>query len=130
MLLDFFYALRDAGLPVSLKEHLTLLQALQQRLAFASVDEFYHLARTVLIKDEKYFDRFDQVFARYAHGIETSLDNLETAIPEDWLRKQVEKYLSEEEKQQLQAMGWDKLMDTLRQRLEEQRNVTRVATSG
>ncbi len=121
MLLDFFYALRDAGLPVSLKEHLTLLQALQQRLAFASVDEFYHLARTVLIKDEKYFDRFDQVFARYAHGIETSLDNLETAIPEDWLRKQVEKYLSEEEKQQLQAMGWDKLMDTLRQRLEEQK---------
>lgn len=121
MLLDFFYALREAGLPVSLKEHLTLLQALQHRLAFANVDAFYHLARTVLIKDEKYFDRFDQVFARYAHGIETSLEDLETAIPEDWLRKQVEKYLSDEEKQQLQAMGWDKLMSTLRERLAEQK---------
>ncbi|WP_147694177.1 vWA domain-containing protein [Vogesella mureinivorans] len=121
MLLDFFYALRAAGLPVSLKEHLTLLEALQQKLAFASVDAFYHLARTVLVKDEKYYDRFDRVFAQYAHGIETSLDDLHTAIPEDWLRKQVEKYLSEEEKQQLQAMGWDKLMDTLRQRLEEQK---------
>ena len=121
MLLDFFYALRAAGLPVSLKEHLTLLEALQQKLAFASVDAFYHLARTVLVKDEKYYDRFDRVFAQYAHGIETSLDDLHTAIPEDWLRKQVEKYLSEEEKQQLQALGWDKLMDTLRQRLEEQK---------
>ncbi len=121
MLLDFFYALRAAGLPVSLKEHLTLLEALQQKLAFASVDAFYHLARTVLVKDEKYYDRFDRVFAQYAHGIETSLDDLQTAIPEDWLRKQVEKYLSEEEKQQLQALGWDKLMDTLRQRLEEQK---------
>ncbi len=119
MLLDFFYALREAGLPVSLKEHLTLLEALQQRLAFASVDAFYHLARTVLVKDEKYYDRFDRVFAQYAHGIETSLEDLQTAIPEDWLRK--EKYLSEEEKQQLQTMGWDKLMDTLRQRLEEQK---------
>ncbi len=121
MLLDFFYALRAAGLPVSLKEHLTLLEALQQKLAFASVDAFYHLARTVLVKDEKYYDRFDRVFAQYAHGIETSLDDLHTAIPEDWLRKQIEKYLSEEEKQQLQALGWDKLMDTLRQRLEEQK---------
>lgn len=121
MLLDFFYALREAGLPVSLKEHLTLLEALQHRLAFASVDAFYHLSRTVLVKDEKYYDRFDRVFAKYAHGIETSLDDLQTAIPEDWLRKQVEKYLSEEEKHLLQAMGWDKLMDTLRQRLEEQK---------
>ncbi|MDC7716698.1 VWA domain-containing protein [Vogesella sp. DC21W] len=120
MLLDFFYALREAGLPVSLKEHLTLLEALQQKLAFASVEAFYHLSRTILVKDEKYYDRFDRVFAQYAHGIETSLDDLQTAIPEDWLRKQVEKYLSEEEKQQLQAMGWDKLMDTLRQRLQEQ----------
>ncbi|MFC3532260.1 VWA domain-containing protein [Vogesella facilis] len=120
MLLDFFLALRDAGLPVSLKEHLTLLQALRQQLAFGSVDAFYQLARTVLIKDEKYFDRFDQVFAHYAHGIELALADLKTDIPEDWLRKQVEKYLNEEEKRQIEAMGWDKLMDTLRQRLAEQ----------
>lgn len=121
MLLDFFLALRAAGLPVSLKEHLTLLQALQQQLAFGSVEQFYQLARTVLIKDEKYFDRFDQVFASYATGLELALEDLQTSIPEDWLRKQIEKYLSEEEKQQIQAMGWDKLMETLRQRLEEQK---------
>lgn len=121
MLLEFFLALRAAGLPVSLKEHLTLLQALQQQLAFGSVEQFYQLSRTVLIKDEKYFDRFDQVFSRYAAGLELALEDLRTDIPEDWLRKQVEKYLSEEEKQQIAAMGWDKLMETLRQRLEEQK---------
>lgn len=121
MLIDFFTALRAAGLPVSLKELLTLLQALQQNVAFGSLDAFYFLARTTLIKDEKHYDRFDQVFGHHFHGKELRLDDLQTQIPEDWLRKQVEKYLSEEEKQQLQAMGWDKLMDTLRQRLEEQK---------
>lgn len=121
MLLEFFLALRAAGLPVSLKEHLTLLQALQQQLAFGSVEQFYQLSRTVLIKDEKYFDRFDQVFSRCAAGLELALEDLRTDIPEDWLRKQVEKYLSEEEKQQIDAMGWNKLMETLRQRLEEQK---------
>jgi uncharacterized protein with von Willebrand factor type A (vWA) domain len=120
MLIDFFYTLRNAGLPVSLKEFLTLLEALKQHVAFGSLDAFYFLARTTLIKDEKHYDRFDQAFSHYFHGTSMQLDDLQTAIPEDWLRKQVEKFLSAEEKQQLQAMGWDKLMDTLRQRLEEQ----------
>lgn len=121
MLIDFFTALRDAGLPVSLKEFLTLLEALKQQVAFGSLDAFYYLARTTLIKDEKHYDRFDQIFGHYFQGKELLLDDLQTEIPEDWLRKQVEKFLSEEEKQQLQALGWDKLMDTLRQRLEEQK---------
>lgn len=121
MLIDFFTALRDAGLPVSLKEFLTLLQALQQQVAFGSLDAFYYLARTTLIKDEKHYDRFDQVFGHYFQGKALVLDDLQTEIPEDWLRQQVEKFLSEEEKQQLQALGWDKLMETLRQRLEEQK---------
>lgn len=121
MLIDFFTALRDAGLPVSLKEFLTLLEALKQQVAFGSLDAFYYLARTTLIKDEKHYDRFDQVFGHYFQGKDLVLDDLQTEIPEDWLRKQVEKFLSEEEKQQLQALGWDKLMETLRQRLEEQK---------
>lgn len=121
MLIDFFYTLRNAGLPVSLKEFLTLLEALKQHVAFGSLDAFYFLARTTLIKDEKHYDRFDQAFSHYFRGTSLQLDDLQTAIPEDWLRKQVEKFLSPEEQQQLQAMGWDKLMDTLRQRLEEQK---------
>ncbi|KMJ54808.1 von Willebrand factor A [Vogesella sp. EB] len=121
MLLPFFNALRAAGLPVSLKEHLTLLEALSRQLAFGSVDEFYYLARTILIKDEKYYDRFDQVFGHCFNGLALELEDLQTAIPEDWLRKQVEKFLSDEEKRQLEALGWDKLMQTLRERLAEQK---------
>ncbi|WP_199101864.1 VWA domain-containing protein [Aquitalea sp. ASV11] len=121
MLIDFFYALRDARLPVSLKEFLTLLEALRQNVAFGSLDAFYYLSRATLIKDEKHYDRFDQVFGHYFEGKTLNLDDLQRDIPEDWLRKQVEKFLSPEEQQQLQAMGWDKLMETLRQRLEEQK---------
>ena len=106
MLIDFFYTLRTAGLPVSLKEFLTLLEALKQHVAFGSLEAFYFLARTTLIKDEKHYDRFDQVFGHYFEGKTLNLDDLQRDIPEDWLRKQVEKFLSEEEKQQLQAMGW------------------------
>ena len=121
MLIPFFLALRQAGLPVSLKEHLTLLEALSKQLAFGDVEAFYHLARTVLIKDEKHYDRFDQVFGHCFNGTALELDDLQTAIPEDWLRKQVEKFLSDEEKRQLESLGWDKLMETLRQRLAEQK---------
>ncbi|WP_022653347.1 vWA domain-containing protein [Aquaspirillum serpens] len=121
MLIDFFLALRQAAIPVSLKEFLLLLQALQARLAFASIDEFYYLSRTLLVKDEKWFDRFDQVFGQYVHGIESTLQDLKTAIPEDWLRKQVEKFLSEEEKKALEALGFDELMRRLQERLAEQK---------
>lgn len=121
MLIDFFLALRQAALPVSLKEFLLLLQAMQARLAFASIDEFYYLSRTVLVKDEKWFDRFDQVFGQYVHGIESTLQDLKTTLPEDWLRKQVEKFLSEEEKKALEALGFDELMRRLQERLAEQK---------
>ncbi|UGA38064.1 hypothetical protein JOS77_29870 [Chromobacterium haemolyticum] len=77
----FFYALRDTGLPVTLKEFLTLLEALQKRVAFGDVDAFYYLARTTLIKDEKHFDRFDQVFGKHFKGLSQTLDELKTGIP-------------------------------------------------
>ena len=120
MLLDFFYALREAGVPVSIKEWLVLMDALRRHLAFGRVDDFYTLAKLVLVKDERHFDRFDQVFARFAHGIESSLADDARELPEEWLRKQVEKFLSDEEKQALEALGWDKLMETLKERLAEQ----------
>ncbi|QNM98319.1 vWA domain-containing protein [Chitinimonas koreensis] len=121
MLLDFFYQLRAARLPVSIKEFLTLLEALDARVVAGSLDDFYVLARTVLVKDEKYFDRFDQVFGHYFKGAEHALEKIEAEIPEDWLTKLIEKQLSEEEKAQLKGMGWDKLMQTLKERLAEQK---------
>jgi len=121
MLLDFFYALRDAKLPVSTKEFLALLEALDQRLVSGSLDDFYVVSRTILIKDEKYFDRFDQVFGHYFRGVENLLEKIEADIPEDWLTKLIEKQLSDEEKAQLKGLGWEKLMQTLRERLAEQK---------
>ena len=121
MFIEFFLALRAAGVPVSLKEFLLLLQALQARLAFASLDDFYYLSRAALVKDEKWFDRFDRVFANHFNGASWDLENLQRDIPEDWLRKLVEKHLSEEDKAALEAMGFRQLMDTLKQRLAEQR---------
>lgn len=121
MLLDFFFALRDAKLPVSIKEFLSLLEALDRRVVSGSLDDFYIVSRALLVKDESYYDRFDQVFGRYFHGAETLLDKIEAEIPEDWLTKLIEKQLSEAEKAELKVMGWDKLMQTLKERLAEQK---------
>ncbi len=121
MLIDFFYQLKQARIPVSIKEFLTLLDALDKRVVFGNLDDFYYLARTCLIKDEKHFDRFDQVFGSYFKGMESVGNLLASAeIPDDWLRKEFERFLSEDDKRQLEAMGWDKLMETFRQRLQEQ----------
>ncbi|MBU1325166.1 MAG: VWA domain-containing protein [Alphaproteobacteria bacterium] len=123
MLLPFFTALRDAKVPVSLKEWLHLMDAMDRGVASGRVDDFYHLSRAVLVKDEKHYDRFDQVFARVFSGVESvGPDALAPAeIPGDWLKLLTEKYLSDEEKAQIQALGGlDALMDTLRKRLEEQ----------
>ena len=120
MLIDFFFSLRAAQVPVSLTEFLSLLEALRQRLAFGSLDDFYHLARAALVKDERHYDRFDRVFAAQFRGVADDLEDLQRAIPEDWLRKMIEKHLSEEEKKLIEAMGWDTLMETLKQRLAEQ----------
>ena len=125
MLVHFFFKLREYRLPVSLRELLDLINALKQGVIFADVDAFYHLARTIMVKDETHFDRFDKAFSDYFSGI-ADLDLLESLkqqhnLPEDWLRKEFEKHLSDEEKAQLKAMGGlDELMKTLKERLEEQ----------
>ena len=122
MLTDLFYRLRTVKIPVSVTEYLTLLRALEARLAAFSVDEFYYLARCTLVKDERYFDRFDQVFGDYIQGKQTLFEEILGEIPLDWLKKQKELNLTEEEKAKIEALGgWDKLMETLKQRLEEQK---------
>ena len=122
MLLHFFTALRDAKVPVTLREHLMLLDALERDLADKRVEEFYLLARAALVKDERHLDRFDRVFGTVFKGIETLGEATESmAIPEEWLRKLAEKYLTDAEKAELNALGWDKLFETLKQRLAEQK---------
>ena len=122
MLVDFFYKLRSARLPVSLTEYLSLLEAMRQHVASNSVDDFYFLSRAALVKDERHYDRFDQVFGVYFKGMEELFDEVVGEIPEEWLRKQAELMLTEEEKAQIEAMGgWEKLMETLKERLEEQK---------
>lgn len=126
MFLSFFYDLRRSGVPVSLHEYLSLMAAMRAGIAAYQVEDFYYLARTALVKDERHLDRFDRVFAANFKGLEgqgegTAEAPAPAAIPEEWLRKLAEKYLTEEEKAQIQALGgWDKLMETLAQRLAEQ----------
>jgi uncharacterized protein len=125
MLIDFFLGLKQAGLPVSVKEYLMLCEAMEKGVAHGSVDDFYYLSRACLVKDETNFDRFDRAFAAYFKGVESldaALAKLATqAIPEEWLRKLAEKILTDEEKAQIEALGgWDKIMETLKKRLEEQ----------
>jgi uncharacterized protein with von Willebrand factor type A (vWA) domain len=123
MLLHFFNALRQAKVPVTLREYLTLIEALKQDLASASVEDFYYLSRALLVKDERNLDKFDRVFGEVFKGLEgAAAEGVEPAdIPEEWLRKLAEKYLSDEEKAKIEALGWDKLWETLKQRMEEQK---------
>lgn len=122
MLINFFFTLREHRVPTTIRELLDLLQALEQGVVYASIDEFYLLSRAVLVKDEKHFDKFDRAFAKYFEGIDSIDPELLTkAIPEDWLRKEIEKNLSPEELAELQKTGsLEKLMEQLRERLEEQ----------
>ena len=122
MLITFFFMLRAGGVKVSITEFLTLLEVLKQRLAAYSVDEFYYLSRACLVKDEALYDRFDRVFGAHFKGIEQLFGEDAAEIPEDWLRKQLERNLSDAEKARIEALGgWEKLMETLRQRLAEQK---------
>jgi uncharacterized protein with von Willebrand factor type A (vWA) domain len=122
LLIDFFLMLRRAEIPVSVTEYLTLLDALSRRVAGYSVDDFYYLTRASLVKDERHFDRFDRVFGAHFRGMEELFDEIVGEIPEQWLRLAGMSNLSEEEKKQIEALGgWDKLMETLRERLAEQR---------
>ncbi len=121
MLVDFFYLLKSAGLPVTVTEFLTLLRAMQHHVAGFSIDEFYYLARASLVKDESHYDRFDKAFGAYFEGVETVFETLTGSVPSEWLERQAELFLSEEDKAKIKELGgWDKLMETLRQRLEEQ----------
>src|ERR1700704_6301807 len=121
MFLQFFTSLREAQVPVTLREYLTLMEAVDADLAEQTVENFYYLSRASLVKDERNLDKFDRVFGTVFKGLESLLDAMDKAdIPAEWLKKLAEKYLTEEEKKQIEAMGWDKLMETLRQRLEEQ----------
>lgn len=122
MLINFFYALKDTGIPVSIKELLVLLEALSRNLAFADVEEFYYLARVCLVKDEKYYDRFDRAFGAYFSELQSVDDVIKALIPEDWLRAEFLKQLSEEDKAKIQSLGsLEKLLEEFKKRLDEQK---------
>jgi uncharacterized protein with von Willebrand factor type A (vWA) domain len=123
MLIDFFDTVRKAKVPCSIREYLDLVGAVQAHVAFADLEEFYALSRLCLVKDEKHYDKFDKAFAAYFEGIDAMPASFEDAsIPADWMRKEVEKFLSEEDMAKIQSLGgFDELMDTLKKRLEEQK---------
>lgn len=121
MLAGFFVKLKEAKVPVSIKEYLALMEALKRGVISPSIEEFYYLARITLVKDEANFDKFDKVFGAFFHGIET-LVGVQMDMPLEWLLKQAELHLTPEEKAAIEAMGgWEKLMEALKQRLEEQK---------
>jgi uncharacterized protein with von Willebrand factor type A (vWA) domain len=122
VLVQFFFELRDAGVPVSITEFLMLLEALRARVAQVSAQDFYYLARACLVKDERHYDRFDRVFAQVFTGAEKLFAQLMAEVPAEWLRALGARLFSEEEKQRVEALGgWAKLLETLRERLREQR---------
>ncbi len=121
MFLHFLDQLRGAGIPASLKEHLLLLEALDREVIKRTPEEFYYLSRAVYVKDEGLLDRFDQVFAKVFRGVATTFGAETTELPEEWLRAVARKYLTPDEMAAIEALGsWDEIMDTLKQRLEEQ----------
>ena len=121
MLVNFFFELRQSGVPVTVTEFLTLLEALRERVAWVSAQDFYYLARLCLVKDERHYDRFDRVFAHVFAGAEKLFEQIVAQIPHEWLESLGARTLSEEEKRQIEALGgWEKLMETLRERLREQ----------
>ena len=121
MLLDFFFQLRDAKIPVSVREYLTLLEAMKAQFMTPSLDNFYHLSRLTLVKDERFFDRFDQVFGSYFKGLEKNMD-LFAQLPKDWLEKRFNREFTPEEMAAIEAMGGlDKLMERLKELLKEQK---------
>lgn len=121
MLINFFMALRNERLPVSFTELFTLLECLSRNVIFASVDDFYQLSRMCFVKDEKNFDKFDVAFSKYFDEVKKFDDLSLLQIPDDWLRKEIEKHLSDEEKRNIEALGGlDKLMEEFRKRMSEQ----------
>ncbi|MCH9847774.1 MAG: VWA domain-containing protein [Burkholderiaceae bacterium] len=126
MLTQFFFAMRAAKLPVSIKEHLALLEAFEANVIgpgnpdACSLEDFYFLSRTILVKDEKHYDKFDRAFSAYFQGVDTIAD-FSKPIPAEWLRKEIEKLLSDADKKNAPKVDYDDLLDTLKKRLEEQK---------
>ena len=122
MLLGLFQAARSAGVPVSLRELLDLHAALDARLVFADTDALYQLARVTWIKDERHFDRFDRAFGAWLNGVAAAADPIDALIPEDWMRRDFMRMLSDAEKAKIEALGGlEKLLEEFRKRLEEQK---------
>src|SRR5674476_562753 len=122
MFVTFFTELKAAGVPVTLREYLMLMQAMEADLASRRVEDFYYLSRATLVKDERNLDKFDRVFGQVFKGLEMLGEAANPEIPAEWLKKLADKYLTEEEKKQIEAMGGlDKLLETLKQRLAEQK---------
>jgi uncharacterized protein with von Willebrand factor type A (vWA) domain len=122
MLINFFYGLKDAGVPVSIKELLMLLEGLDRDLAFADMEQFYYLSRACLVKDEKYYDRFDRAFGHYFKDLQNVDDVIQSLIPDDWLRSEFMKQLSDEDKAKIQSVGGlEQLIEAFKKRLEEQK---------
>ena len=121
MFINFFQELKQAEIPVTLREYLTLIEALKADIPQRKIEDFYYLSRSTLIKDERNLDKFDRVFGQVFKGLE-NIEGTEVAeIPEEWLKSLNEKFLTEEEKKQIESMGgWEKLMEELKKRLEEQ----------
>ena len=118
MFVTFFQELKSAGVPVTLREYLTLMEAMEADLASRRVEDFYYLSRAALVKDERNLDKFDRVFGHVFKGLEFMSDAAEADIPAEWLKKLADKYLTEEEKKQIEAMGGlDKLLETLKRLL-------------
>jgi len=122
MFVAFFHELKAAGVPVTLREYLTLMEAMEEDLAGRRVEDFYYLARAALVKDERNLDKFDRVFGHVFKGLESTSEALTAEIPAEWLKKLAEKYLAEEERKEIEAIGGlDKLLELLRQRMREQK---------
>ncbi|MBE9540163.1 MAG: VWA domain-containing protein [Proteobacteria bacterium] len=122
MLINFFHALKDSGVPVTPRELLDLLEGMTQHVVFGSIDDFYYFSRTCMVKDEKYFDRFDRAFGLHFKELEALDDIIEALIPDDWLRSEFMKNLSDEEKEKIESLGGlEKLIEEFKKRLEEQK---------
>ncbi len=121
MFISLFNTLRSTGVPCSLRELLDLISAMEKQLVFANMEQFYFLSRAILVKDEKHYDKFDRAFDIYFKGIESLDDILEMLIPEEWLKAEFEKHLTEEELAQIKSLGGlEKLLEEFKKRLEEQ----------
>ena len=122
MLVNFFHGLRDSGVPVTTRELLDLMLGLKKNIAFANLDEFYFFSRICLVKDEKYFDRFDKAFSNHFNELDSLDGVIEALIPDDWLRSEFLKQLSDEDKAKIESLGGlDKLIEEFKKRLEEQK---------